>query len=238
MPVKQVFPPLYTLSVGASNAFLLDAEDGLTLIDTGLPGNAEKIVQAVHELGKEPDAIKHILVTHCHTDHAGSLAAIKRLTGALAFMHPLDAKIVRDGLPQRPMKPAPGLLNPLFLRLFGHQEAVEPTTIEQEVPHETILPIAGGIQAFHVPGHCAGQLAFLWRQHGNVLFAADTAANMMGLGLSIGYENLEEGKQSLAQLSTLDFEVACFGHGNPIVHAASQQFKHKWSTSLKESVHA
>ncbi len=232
MIIKEVVPSLYTFSLGVSNAFLIESDDGLILVDTGLPGNAGKIVQAVQELGKRPHDIRHILVTHCHTDHAGSLAAIKKITGASAYMHPADAAMVTQGRPQRPVKPPPGFLSPLLYRLFWHSEPVEPTEIEHEIQDDATLALAGGIEAVHVPGHCAGQLAFFWPQHGNVLFAADTIGNMVGLGWSIGYEDFVEGKRSLAKLAQRDFAVACFGHGNAIVHEASHKFRAKWGTQL------
>ncbi len=90
------------------------------------------------------------------------------------------------------------------------------------------LPLAGGIRAIHARGHCAGQLVFLWPHHGGVLFAANAAMNMMGLGLMLGYENLEKGKRSLAKIVSHAFEVACFGHGRAILQGASKRFRQKW----------
>ena len=76
----------------------------------------------------------------------------------------------------------------MFRELIGFDGAeYDPAEIEHEVHDSEELPIAGGIRAIHVPGHCAGQFAFLWVEHGGVLFAADTASNMMGLGYSLGY---------------------------------------------------
>ena len=34
-----------------------------------------------------------------------------------------------------------------------------------------------GLQVIHTPGHCAGQVAFLWPREGGVLFVGDAAAN-------------------------------------------------------------
>jgi hypothetical protein len=48
------------------------------------------------------------------------------------------------------------------------------------------------------------------------------------LGYSLFYENLEEGKRSLAMLAAQDFQVACFGHGKPIRERASEQFRKRW----------
>jgi len=74
----------------------------------------------------------------------------------------------------------------------------------------------------------AAQVAFLWPEQGGVLFAADAAANMLGLGYAPIYEDLEEGRASLAKLASLEFEVACFGHDRAIVAAAARRFRQKW----------
>ncbi len=234
MAVKQIVPGVYEVSLGFVNVFLIEA-DGLTLVDTGIAGSAEKILQAVREIGKQPADIRHILVTHCHADHTGSLHALKQATGAPAYMHPADAAMVREGKAARPMTPAT-LLGSLMVRLIAARGAatVTPADIEHEVHGGDELPMAGGIRAVHVPGHSAGQLAFLWPHQGGLLFAADAAANMMGrLGPSIVYEDPEEGQRSLANLAALDFETACFGHGRAIVGAAADRFRQKWGASVE-----
>ena len=232
MAAKQIVPGVYAVSLGPANAFLIDA-DGLTLIDTGVPGSADTILQAVRGLGRQASDIRQILVTHCHPDHSGSLATLKRATGAPAYMHPLDAALVREGKATRPMKPY-GLIGHIIFRLLASRApaGVEPAEIEHEVQDGDELPIAGGLRAIHVPGHCAGQLAFLWPRHGGVLFAADAAANMMGLGPSIFYEDLPEGKRSLEKLAALQFDVACFGHGRAITSGAGGRFRKKWNYSV------
>ncbi|MBN1993600.1 MAG: MBL fold metallo-hydrolase [Anaerolineae bacterium] len=233
MAVKEIVPNVYAISLSIVNAFVIDHNDGLTLIDTGIPGSADKIIQAVQELGKQPTDIRHILVTHCHADHTGSLAALKEISRAPAYMHPLDAAMVRQGESMRPAKPGPSLAAKLMVRLLmrGGPSGIDPAEIEHEVQDGDELDMAGGLKAIHVPGHCAGQLAFLWPQHGGVLFAADVASNMFSLGWSVIYEDLAEGKRSLAKLAKLDFAVACFGHGRAIVGGAAERFRKKWDFS-------
>lgn len=233
MSAKEIVPGLYVIPLGPVNTFLIDDGDELTLVDTGYPKSAEKIAAAVKSIGRQPADIRHILVTHCHPDHAGSLAALKQITGASAYMHPIDAAVVRTGKVPPHLKPAPGLLNNMMFRAFigfGAAE-YEAADIEREVNDGDELAIAGGIRAIHVPGHCDGQLAFLWDKHGGVLFAADTASNMLGFGYSLGYADLEEGKRSLAKVAVLDFEIACFGHGKAIIPGASRRFRQKWATA-------
>ena len=228
MVAQPVVPGLWAVRIRYVNAYLLDTGDGLTLIDTGIAGSAPVIGEAVRSIGREPADIRRILVTHCHGDHAGGLAELKRLTGAPAGMHPIDAAMVREGRARRPLRATPGLLNALIFRLMIARSpaTLEPAAIEQEIPDGEEL--AGGLRAIHVPGHCAGQLAFLWPEHGDVLIAADAAANAFGLALSPVYEDLDEGRRSLSKLAGLEYEVAGFGHGKPIPSGASRRFAERW----------
>jgi len=101
--------------------------------------------------------------------------------------------------------------------------------IDREIDDGTELPIAGGLKAIHVPGHCAGQLAFLWPRR-RVLFAADACSNMMGLGYSLGYEDFALGQRALSKLAAFDFDVALFGHGSPITNGAAQKFRQTFAS--------
>jgi len=226
----QVVKGLLQISLGGVNAFLID--DGeLTLIDTGLPKSDDKIVAAIESTGKNVTDLKHIIVTHCHPDHAGSVAALKRRSGARVYMHPVDAAMVRKGESARPMSPSPGLLRGLMYRLFIPKtpQPIEPCAIDQEVNDGTELPIAGGLKAIHVPGQCAGQVALLWPRR-RLLFVADACANMPTFGYALGYEDLEEGRKSLRKLAALDFDVAVFGHGSPIKSGAAQKFRQAFAS--------
>lgn len=234
MSVKQILPGLYQISPSYFNVFLIDSGE-LILVDVGDPNNTEAIQKAVQAFGRQVTDIRHILVTHCHRDHAGSLAAVKQITGAPVYMHPIDAAAVRIGKTRRDYaKPAPGLINklvvPIGVRPLAHGSGIEPAEVEYEVQDGDVLPIAGGIRAIHVPGHSGGQLAFLWEKNGGVLFAAETAINTFGLSPPYVYEDFEEAMRSLAKISALAFDTACFCHGKPIVHGASAKFKQKWGT--------
>jgi glyoxylase-like metal-dependent hydrolase (beta-lactamase superfamily II) len=227
--LKQIAPGVHLISLGVVNAYLVDAVE-LALIDTGTQSDAARIVDAVRQLGKEPSDIRHILVTHCHPDHSGGLAALKRVTGAAAYMHPMAAAVVRGNEMGRRLQAAPGLINRIVLRAFVPSPPwrIPPVQVEHEILEGDIIPVAGGIRAIHVPGHCAGQLAFHIMRGGGVLFAADTAANMIRLDLMPGYEDLHTGRRSLAKLAGFRFEVAGFGHGSPILEGAGARFREKW----------
>jgi glyoxylase-like metal-dependent hydrolase (beta-lactamase superfamily II) len=230
MSIKQLLPGLYAIGLGPVNVFLIDDGDALTLIDTGTSGSERPILEALAKVGRAPADVRNILVTHCHPDHAGGLAALKSATGAEAWMHADDAALVRTGVVSRPIKAAPGLLNRVLKRLLIDTTpgVVPPAEVEHEVADGDVIPLAGGLCAIHAPGHCAGQLAFLWQRHGGVLFAADTCSNMLGLAYSVVYEDLEEGKRSLHKLAGAEFANATFGHGRAIIGGADARWRGKW----------
>jgi len=230
---NQIVEGLWRVNLGAVNAYLLDDSDSLdstrralTLIDAGLPQSDGKIVAAVESIGRSITDVKHIIVTHCHPDHSGSAAAVKRLSGARVYMHGVDAAMVRKGESWRPMKASPGLLRGLMFRLFvpSKPTAIEPCAVDQEIHDGTQLAIAGGLEVIHAPGHCAGQIVLLWPRR-RLIFAADACANLPNFGYALGYEDFELGKESLRTLAALDFDAAVFGHGNPITSGASRRFR-------------
>jgi glyoxylase-like metal-dependent hydrolase (beta-lactamase superfamily II) len=227
--LKQIAPGVHLVSLGAVNAYLVESTE-LALIDTGTLADAEQVVTAVHSLGRDPTEIRHILVTHSHPDHCGGLAALKQLTGAVAYIHPLAATVLRGDETGRPLRASPGLLNRLMFGAFVPHPPwnIPPVHAEHEILDGDIIPVAGGIRAIHVPGHCSGQLAFHIMRGGGVLLAADAAANILRLDLMPGYEDVVTGRRSLAKLAAFRFEVAGFGHGAPILRDAEARFREKW----------
>jgi glyoxylase-like metal-dependent hydrolase (beta-lactamase superfamily II) len=229
MGMEPVINGVHIVPMGMANAYLIEDEDGLTQIDAGFPHKEVAVFEAIRRLGRSPDQLRRLIFTHGHPDHIGSAAAIVRETGARTYMHPLDIPMAESGGPFRPMTPAPGLLRQVMCRLFFHpNERLEPVAVDQPLTDREILPIAGGIEVIHVPGHCAGQVALLWRP-GRMLFAGDVCTNLMGLGDPVGFESLEEGRASQRRLASLSFDAAGFGHGKPIARDASAQFRYKWA---------
>ena len=89
------------------------------------------------------------------------------------------------------MTPAPGILNRILFQLFVKDLLPVPrTTVDRHVGDGEVMDDLDGLQVIHTPGHCAGQVAFLWPREGGVLFVGDAAANTLGLRLSISYEDL------------------------------------------------
>jgi glyoxylase-like metal-dependent hydrolase (beta-lactamase superfamily II) len=225
MALKRVIDGVHVVPMGMANAFLIESDNGLTLIDAGYPNHEAAIFEAVCELGYSLRQVKNLIFTHGHPDHIGSAAAILRETHARTYMHPLDIPMAESGGPFRPLTAAPGLLRKVLCKLLYHPgQRLQPVAIDQPLTAGEMLPIAGGIEVIETPGHCAGQVALLWHA-GRMLFAGDVWTNIMGLGDPIGFESLEKGRESQRKLATLLFDAGGFGHGSPISRDASDRLR-------------
>ena len=75
MGAKRVIQGVYIVPMGMANAFLIEGDDGLTLIDAGFPAKEAAVFRAIRGLGRSADQLKHLIFTHGHPDHIGSAAA-------------------------------------------------------------------------------------------------------------------------------------------------------------------
>jgi glyoxylase-like metal-dependent hydrolase (beta-lactamase superfamily II) len=65
-----------------TNTYLLDGEDGLTVVDPG-PDDDEHVRDVLRAAGDKP--ITRLVVTHAHPDHYGALKSMRKATGAPSF---------------------------------------------------------------------------------------------------------------------------------------------------------
>jgi hypothetical protein len=61
--MKRVIKGVHIVPMGMSNAFLIEGDDGLTLIDAGFPGKEAVVFGAIRGPGRSPDQIKHLIFT-------------------------------------------------------------------------------------------------------------------------------------------------------------------------------
>ncbi len=114
---------------------------GLTLVDAGLPGQADLIEDAVRAEGLNLSDIKQIVLTHQDLDHIGSLAELKERTGARVYALREEIPYI-DGTLRSVKFPSPERLaqNPEFAAMIN---ALQRTTVDEAVDDGQTLEFCG-----------------------------------------------------------------------------------------------
>lgn len=148
------------LPLGMVNAHLLIGAAGCVVIDTGIPGSASKFVRALARHGRTLADVTLILVTHAHTDHAGSAARLRELSGAPIMAHAADLDYYER---RKPMTYCVAhWWGPLFLRSGTPTQPYEAFTPDILLRGEETVDLRDyGIDGTvrHTPGHTAGSIS-------------------------------------------------------------------------------
>jgi glyoxylase-like metal-dependent hydrolase (beta-lactamase superfamily II) len=205
---------------GANTFLLLD--NSVTVVDTGLRGRAASILNEVRRLGYKPSDVAYIILTHHHADHVGSLAELKKATGAEVMAHPADAPYIDGSVPQ------PGPARPKWLARmlspFGRMWASIPAEVDKLLNDGDELPILGGIKILHTPGHTPGCICLFVPQE-KLVIVGDLLTNRFRPGLPSRMFTVDmiQEVNSLKKLAGLDFDIIAFGHGRPVLREARQK---------------
>ena len=213
---------VHPIRMGYVNAYLVDGDQGLTLIDTGLPKKDGVIRAKVESLGRTVDDITAILLTHSHTDHAGSAAVIKAASGANLYVSPQAAPAVRGEV----KPPVPAMLRGP-LKLLGNLLPGPPrSTPDYLVSEGDSSHLADDFTVLDTPGHTPGHICFLLDRGPGVLFAGDAAVAKEG-ELVKGFMNRRsyDYDNSIRHIAQQQFGEAHFGHSGPLMTDAGSAFQ-------------
>lgn len=213
----------------ASNVYLLVAPEGLTLVDTGIPGEAGKIGRELAKEGYALQDVRQVVITHAHNDHTGSLAEIVRQSGAKVLAHVDEAPYVA-----RTASLPPG--SRLQRLLFWLSEKVmpnpPPVQVDIALADGEAVPGTGGFIAVHVPGHTPGSLC-LYHPERHILLCGDAILTIhpltgkKGLREPLVFFSVDPAGvwESVRKLAGLEVQVLLSGHGDPLLEHAGEQIK-------------
>ena len=222
----QIIPNVYLVKGTASNCYLILDDDGLTLIDTGLARDKQKILNCIGDLGRSPKDLRRIVITHADGDHVGSLGALQAASGARTYASALEAKAIAEGESSRPLKPQGArkvvfaLLRPLMARMLN----TAPVVIDEIVGDSKVLPALGGLRVVSTPGHTPDHIS-LFAPSAGILFVGDSLVVEGGaLRGSRGMNTWDQAKanESVKLQAALGARIVCSGHGPVIMDAAGK----------------
>jgi metallo-beta-lactamase class B len=148
----RVFANTFYVGTHGLGAILVTSPDGHILIDGGLPESAPQIAENIRALGFKPEDVKLILSSHVHYDHAGGIAELQRLSGALVAASPWSAKVLEQGMVLRD--------DPQF----GVAPPIAPVTQVLAISDGEVMRVGPlALTARFTPGHTPGGTSWTWR---------------------------------------------------------------------------
>jgi len=221
---------------GMSNKFdcqiyLLENPGGHVLIDAGVGLEVDRIIDNIRKDGIDLHDIKHLFITHVHSDHAGGCAELKKRLGLRVYISKEEAPILRTGDETK-----------LSLDIakrdgFYPQDYVFPGC-------EPDVELKGGekftfdaftMETIHVPGHSPGSMCYLVKMGSRIcLFPGDVLVQ----GGKLMFQNclgcdMADMRRSMPKLANLGVQELYPGHycfllseGQSHVDAAIEGLRH------------
>ncbi len=181
------------INLGFVNAYILFRAGEAAVVDTGVSGSEEAIQAALGEIGLGWDAVGHVIVTHKHPDHQGSLAAV------VALAPTAQVYAGAEDIPELETLATPTAVGD-GEQVFGLEIIKTPG---HTAGHISVLDEVSGIL---VTGDALNGVS----------------GGVIGPNPSFS-EDMTAANASVSKLAGFTYETALFGHGEPVLTGASER---------------
>jgi glyoxylase-like metal-dependent hydrolase (beta-lactamase superfamily II) len=224
----EVAERIYRLGTRWINFYLVAEGSEFTLVDAGYPGYWKYLTAALGALGAGAGAIRAVIVTHHHVDHAGTAERVRSSGGARVIAGEADAGIVAGRYKSHA---SPGfyrqcLIHRSGLGFLAHSAIAggaryRPVqSVESLKEEETTLDLPGRPRVIHTPGHTAGHYSVALPERsallsGDALATLDYVTGQRRIGLHPLNDDREVAFASLDRLEETEAETVLPAHGEP-----------------------
>ena len=199
------------------NCYLVQEDDGLTLVDSTMSSPADDVAELVKHLRKE---LRRVALTHAHGDHVGGVAGIRqRFPGVEVSIAERDAPILAGDKTLRPGESQ--------TEVKGYFVKVDWKPDRMLKPGDRV----GSLEVIASPGHTPGHVAFLDTRDRS-LIAGDAFQTRAGIAVSgvlrplfpfpaMATWNKRAALASTVALRALNPALLAVGHGDAISQPAA-----------------
>ncbi|MEU4422243.1 MBL fold metallo-hydrolase [Actinoplanes sp. NPDC024001] len=226
-------PHLHRIGNDLVAAYLVDTEEGVTVIDAGLAGQWRELTAELASMGRSVSDIRGVVLTHGDTDHLGFAERLRRDHGVPVYVHEADAARARGEVKTKPAW-GPVKLGAIagFLWYAARKGGLRTTYLSEVivVRDGQVLDLPGAPRVIGLPGHSPGSIA-IHVPVADAVFVGDGLTTRHVLTGRHGPQPApftDDPEQALASLSRLEGIDATWllpGHGTP------------WNGGIAEAVH-
>jgi len=136
-PAFEIVGGVYYVGNISVSCHLIDAGDGLILIDTAYDATVPLLLDSIRSLDFKPEDIQYILNTHWHEDHCGGNRRMKEETGATICLHEADVPILEQN------------------------DSFETCPVDRPLRDGDVVSVGDtSVRTVHTPGHTPGGTTF------------------------------------------------------------------------------
>lgn len=204
------------ISFGGVNCYLVAADHGFVLIDTGYGSSRASVERALAGAGCGPSDLRLIVLTHGDFDHIGSAAYFHRGFGAPLAGHRAEAAVFEQGNMGLARSHRPLLARLLFpLIRLGRADRFTPDRFLAD--GDSLAADGLDAHVLHIPGHSNGSIGLLLAS--GELFCGDLFTNLKRPELNRLIDDKDAARASLEKLRRLPITTVYPGHGEPFTLA-------------------
>lgn len=229
----EVAPGVYRIGDPLVNFYLVETDEGLVMVDAGLPAHSGRFLDAVAWVGGR---LRAVVLTHAHPDHTGLAERARDKGGASVWVHEADAPILKDG-PTSAMihaHPERSLLSYLarypssarILMQLGYAGAFSSDRVSEYSvfgDDQVLEEVPGQPRVLSAPGHTPGSVLVFFEGRGVVftgdaLVTADPSTGCVGPRVvsRMSTHDSAQALDSLERLAALPERTLLLpGHGAP-----------------------
>lgn len=245
----EIAADLAYLRTSISNIYFAGNRHAWVLIDTGVPGYADRIRKAAAERFGEESRPHAIVLTHGHFDHAAGALELARHWGVRVYAHPLEFPYLTGASPYPHKDPTVGGAMAFLSRFFPSRTANISEVLE-DLPETGEVPGLEGWMAIFTPGHAPGHVSF-WREMDGTLVGGDVLATadldswygLVSMNQRISRPpspftyDWEKARHSVRTVANLHPRVLACGHGEPMTGAAMGEELEKFAREFTPPAH-
>ena len=225
---RDVVPGVHRIEDSFTNWYLVEADDGLTVVDAGVPSSWDSLQDALRQIGRGSGDIRALVLTHAHFDHVGFAERARKELGIPVYAHEHEVPLTRH--PWRYDHERPRSLYfatqpqalPIVAAFIRHRAFFPPPVREVRRYTNGVLDVPGRPAVVPCPGHTYGHCA-LHLADRDVLLAGDaivtldpyTARKGPRIVARAATADVDRNLASLDALAATGARTVLTGHGEP-----------------------
>jgi glyoxylase-like metal-dependent hydrolase (beta-lactamase superfamily II) len=226
--VRQVADDVFHVRGTEVNWYLVRDGADVTLIDSGYPGDLGRVEESVRTIGRRPEDVRAVLLTHAHVDHMGAAQHFADRYGTSVLTDEVEARHAhREFLEQAgPLDVTKNLWRPGVLpwltkvmRVGAARNVTIPSAAQ--FPAAAALDLPGRPVPVPTRGHTSGHTCYFLPTAGAVctgdeLVTGHAVSRTTGPQLPPAFFQNRDTRDAVLPLAELAADLILPGHGNPL----------------------